>query len=199
MEVSGCISVSGTTGGIPSCGFIEASTAATAWSNISGVNDNSPPQEIAHAHSEFLHVYLKADSNTATTSDFGYDVILGNTEIIKSICRGGSATKYFTYTLGSGAASTANVGADEGVYRIDARLIVATTALNPDLTVEIKVDGTVIWTGDNGMYSVISPQSVPAEIITYLSTSQDITFHATASTGNATIKAGSTFSITRVA
>ena len=199
MEVSGSISISGTNGGVMPCGFIEASTGSTVINMTSGLNANTANQEIPHVHSDFIYVYLGADSNTATTSDFGYDVTTEETTLMKSICRDGSMENFYTFTSGASEGAYINVGSDWGIYRIDARLIVATTATNPDVTITAKLGGSAVWTGVNGMYSVVSPQSIPVEIIRSVRTSQNITFHATASTGNATIKSGSTVSITRVA
>jgi len=200
MEVSGSIMVSGTNGGVMPCGFIEASTAYTVANITSGLNANTGNQHIPHVHSDFIYIYVEADSNTATTSDFGYDVTTEETTLMRSVCRDGDSQEdFYTFTSGSSAGAYINVGYDYGIYRIDARLIVATTATNPDVTITAKLGGSTIWSGVNGMYSVVSPQSIPVEIIRSVRTSQNITFHATASTGNATIKSGSSVSITRVA
>jgi hypothetical protein len=199
MEISGSIMVSGTNGGVMPCGFLEASTANTVGNITSGLNANTGNQEIPHVHSDFIYIYVEADSNTATTSDFGYNINTNDITLMRSVCRDGSQENFYTFTSGAAAAAYINVGSDWGIYKIDARLIVATTATNPDVTITAKLGGSTIWSGVNGMYSVVSPQSIPVEIIRSIRTSQNITFHATASTGNATIKSGSSVSITRVA
>ena len=181
------------------CGFLEASTANTVGNITSGLNANTGNQEIPHVHSDFIYIYVEADSNTATTSDFGYNINTNDITLMRSVCRDGSQENFYTFTSGAAAAAYINVGSDYGIYKIDARLIVATTATNPDVTITAKLGGSTIWSGVNGMYSVVSPQSIPVEIIRSIRTSQNITFHATASTGNATIKSGSSVSITRVA
>ena len=90
-------------------------------------------------------------------------------------------------------------GDSVGVYKVTAVINLGNSAVNPTMTLNIKRNGTVVHTVQNNSYSVISPQTMVLEWFGATRSTWPITVDATASTGNATIKAGSTLSIVRIA
>tara|TARA_R110000782_G_scaffold267410_1_gene362807 strand:- start:9 stop:1004 length:996 start_codon:yes stop_codon:yes gene_type:complete len=161
-------------------------------------------EQVPHMHGAFMYVKMDVDSNTGSTSTLGQDITsASNLEITKSIPIGGAvdANDWFSYTIATidVPAPAFNVAGSLGVYKITANLVVANTATNPTMTLNIKRNGTAVHTVVNKSYVVIDPQSITMEWFGATRGSWPFTVDVSTSTGNVTIKAGSTMSIVRIA
>ena len=167
------------------------------------VNSSYATQLIPHIHGTFIWTVFASNSNTGTTSQLGRGLTdTADMTVTKSIPIGGAAgdTTFMEFTLGTADdGSEWSVGDSVGVYKVTLHAVVANSAVNPSMTLNIKRNGTAVHSVVNNSYSVISPQSMSMEWIGATRSSWPITVDCAASTGNATLMAGTTLSIVRIA
>ena len=160
-------------------------------------------QLLPHMHGTFIWTRFTADSNTGSTSTLGYGITsTDDVEVNRSIPIGGAAAdaRFMDFTIGAADDGAHwDVGDTVGVYKVTLHAVVGNSAVNPAMTLNIKRNGTDVHTVVNNSYSVISPQSMSMEWVGAVRGTWPITVDCDASTGNATLKAGTTLSIVRIA
>ena len=160
-------------------------------------------QSIPSFHGDFIWMRFDVDSNTGTTSNLGRGITdTADLEVNKSIQIGATAgdNTFQGYTIGTADDGIEfDVGASVGVYKVTLVAVVANSAVNPTMTLKILRNGTAVHTVSNNSYSVISPQTITMEWIGATRSTWPISVECDASTGNATLMAGTTLSIVRIA
>ena len=200
LDITQSLNLSGAANGLN--GAINIVTQNTIVDDGTVITTN-PTQEVPHMHGDFIYQNFTTDTNTATSVLLGENLTTSaDWGLVKSIKAGGLSTDttYYEYTPYSLTDDPHwNVKFNGGIYKFNLNLVVANSAVNPTMTCELQINGVTVHTVVNNSYSVISPQSISMEWVGAVRSSFDVTVKASASTGNVTLKAGSTISITRIA